>query len=65
MQEIEHLVLPLRWTPKTKPKFWNMVCASFERGKISYSVQITRVHEIIFSGKSKSAKADSNRTMAN
>ena len=44
MQEIEHLILPLRRTPRTMAKFWNMVCASFERGKISYSVWVTRIH---------------------
>jgi len=27
-------------------KFWYMVCASFERGKIPYSVWITGVHKI-------------------
>ena len=54
MQKIENLVLPLRRTPRTKPEFWYVVCASFERGKISYSVWITRVHKIIFSYKTKS-----------
>jgi hypothetical protein len=42
------------WTPhislgwsRTMMKFWYMVCASFERGMIPYSVWITRVHKII------------------
>jgi len=54
MQKIENLILPFRRTPRTKPEFWYVVCASFERGKISYSVWITRVHKIIFSYKTKS-----------
>jgi hypothetical protein len=56
MQKIEHLVLPLRRTPRTKPEFWYMVCASFERGKISYSVWISK--KIIVSYKTKSAKTN-------
>ena len=50
IQEIEHLVLPLR-RPRTIPKFWFMVRASLERGKTPFSAQITRVHKIIFSYK--------------
>ena len=48
MLEIEHLVLPLWRTPRTMVKFWNMICGSFERGKVSCSVWVTRIHKIIF-----------------
>ena len=52
MQEIEHLVLSLRrsWTML---KFWYMVCCSFVRCKIPYSICITQVDEIIFPYKTK------------
>jgi hypothetical protein len=50
----EYLVLFLR-RACTMSKFGYMICASFVRCKIPYSVWITRIHEIIFSYKIKQA----------